>query len=138
PDRPGVAHQIFSALAAEGINVDMIVQTTKAQNTTDLLFTVTRDDLPRAREICQQQVAALGASGPVEHTGLAKVSTVGAGMVSNPGVVARMFGALAENNINIEVISTSEIKVSCLIDESKVETAVRAIHKAFGLDEEAE
>src|SRR5690606_24364499 len=72
PDRPGVAHQIFSALAAEGINVDMIVQTTKAQNTTDLLFTVTRDDLPRAREICQQQVAALGASGLVEHTGLAK------------------------------------------------------------------
>lgn len=137
PDRPGVAHRIFSSLAAEGINVDMIVQTTKARNSTDLLFTVTRDDLPRAREICQQQVAELGASGLVEHTGLAKVSIVGAGMVSNPGVAARMFGALAENGINIEVISTSEIKVSCLIDESQVETAVKAIHTAFGLDAEA-
>lgn len=135
PDRPGVAYQIFSALAAEGINVDMIVQTTKAENTTDLLFTVTRDDLARAREICEQQVKALGAKGVVERTGLAKVSIIGAGMVSNPGVAARMFQALAENQINIEVISTSEIKISCLIAEEHVKTAVQAIHDAFQLGE---
>src|SRR5690606_19532291 len=135
PDRPGVAHQIFSSLAAEGINVDMIVQTTKAENTTDLLFTVTRDDLARAREICEQQVKALGAKGVVERTGLAKVSIIGAGMVSNPGVAARMFQALAENQINIEVISTSEIKISCLIAEEHVKTAVQAIHDAFQLGE---
>src|SRR5690606_9032653 len=128
PDRPGVAYQIFSQLAAEGINVDMIVQTTKAQETTDMLFTVTRDDLPRTREICRQQVEQLGAGGFLEHVGLAKVSIVGAGMVSNPGVAARMFGALAEHDINIEVISTSEIKVSCLIAEKDVEKAVRALH----------
>lgn len=137
PDRPGVAHKIFSALADEGINVDMIVQTTKAENTTDLLFTVTRDDLPPTREICQRLVEELGAKGVVEHVGLAKVSIVGAGMVSNPGVAARMFGALAERGINIDVISTSEIKVSCLIDETRLEEAVRAIHQAFDLGEPA-
>src|SRR5690606_22956675 len=134
PDRPGVAHKIFAALAAEGINVDMIVQTTKAEKTTDLLFTVTRDDLPRTREICAELVRELGARTLVDQTHLVKVSIVGSGMMSNPGVAAKMFGALAENGINIEVISTSEIKISCLIDEAQMEQAVRAIHAAFELD----
>ncbi len=137
PDRPGVAHRLFSALAAEAINVDMIVQSTKQENTTDLLFTVTRDDLPRTLEIAQAVAAELGAADVRHATGLGKVSIVGAGMVSNPGVAARMFEALAQHSINIQVISTSEIKVSCLIDLDQVPDAVRAIHDAFGLAEAA-
>ncbi|OUM98041.1 MAG: aspartate kinase [Firmicutes bacterium ZCTH02-B6] len=136
PDRPGVAHRLFSALAAEHINVDMIVQSTKQEKTTDLLFTVTRDDLPKTLEIADAVAKELGATGVLHATGLGKVSIVGAGMVSNPGVAARMFGALAANNVNIQVISTSEIKVSCLIDLDQVPVAVRAIHEAFGLGEE--
>lgn len=138
PDRPGVAHRLFSALAAENINVDMIVQSTKQEKTTDLLFTVTRDDLPRTLEIAESIAKELGAKGVLHATDLGKVSIVGAGMVSNPGVAARMFGALAANNINIQVISTSEIKVSCLIDLEQVPTAVRAIHDAFGLSSQTE
>src|SRR5690606_23177069 len=95
PDRPGVAHRIFSALAAEGINVDMIVQSTKQENTTDLLFTVTRDDLPRTLEITENIARELGAAGVRHATELGKVSIVGAGMMSNPGVAARMFEAMA-------------------------------------------
>lgn len=133
PDRPGVAHRIFSALAAEQINVDMIVQSTKQENTTDLLFTVTRDDLPRTLEITENIARELGAAGVRHATELGKVSIVGAGMMSNPGVAARMFEAMAANGINIQVISTSEIKVSCLIDLDQVPKAVRAIHTAFGL-----
>lgn len=136
PDRPGVAHTIFSALAADGINVDMIVQTTKQENTTDLLFTVTRDDLARAREIVQGVAGTLGAKGVLDDATVAKVSIVGAGMMSNPGVAARMFQALAEEGINIQVISTSEIKVSCLIDEQHAKTAVQAIHRAFELSQD--
>lgn len=133
PDRPGTAHRVFSALAAEHINVDMIVQTTKQENHTDMLFTVTRDDLTRTLEITEEIAREMGAAGVLHATGLGKVSIVGAGMVSNPGVAARMFEALAENNINIQVISTSEIKVSCLIDLDSVPMAVRAIHEAFDL-----
>lgn len=134
PDRPGVAHQLFSALADEQINVDMIVQTTKREHHTDMLFTVTRDDLPKTLEVTEQVASELGASGVLHATDVGKVSIVGAGMMSNPGVAARMFQALAENGINIQVISTSEIKVSCLINLDDVPTAVRAIHDAFGLD----
>ncbi len=95
PDKPGVAYRIFSALAAENINVDMIVQTTKQENTTDLLFTVTRDDLAKTLEVTRDVAGDLGAAGVLHATGLGKVSIVGAGMVSNPGVAARMFEALA-------------------------------------------
>ncbi|MBO2518855.1 MAG: aspartate kinase [Firmicutes bacterium] len=135
PDRPGVAHQLFNALAQEEINVDMIVQTTKAQQATDLLFTVTRDDLPRAKQIVEAVARDLGATAVQEDPSVAKVSIVGAGMMSHPGVAARMFGALAEGGINIHVISTSEIKISCLIDEDRVEEAVRRVHQAFRLDQ---
>ncbi|WP_304173161.1 aspartate kinase [Limnochorda pilosa] len=135
PDRPGVAHQLFNALAQEEINVDMIVQTTKAQQATDLLFTVTRDDLPRAKQIVEAVARDLGATAVQEDPSVAKVSIVGAGMMSHPGVAARMFGALAEGGINIHVISTSEIKISCLIDEERVEEAVRRVHQAFRLDQ---
>ncbi|MDI3280953.1 MAG: aspartate kinase, partial [Bacillota bacterium] len=136
PDRPGVAYRIFDALAKERINVDMIVQSTKEAQVTDLLFTVSRDDLPLAREIIQEICPQLGARGFLWDDHVAKVSIVGAGMVSNPGVAARMFQALAEEQINIQVISTSEIRISCLIDEDRVVDAVRAIHKAFGLEKD--
>lgn len=135
PDRPGVAAKIFMALAEDGINVDMIVQTPKETQTTDLLFSIALDDLRRTLEIAEDVAEELGATGVVYNDNLAKVSIVGAGMVSNPGVAARMFQVLAENNINIEVISTSEIKVSCLIRRDQAITAVRAIHDHFKLGE---
>lgn len=136
PDRPGVAHKIFSTLANEGINVDMIVQTTKEQQTTDMVFSLSRDDLARARELIQGVADELGARRVFVDDHVAKVSIVGAGMVSNPGVAARMFQALAEHDINIIVISTSEIKVSCLVKADDVLKAVRVVHEAFGLDQE--
>lgn len=137
PDRPGVAYRVFSALARERINVDMIVQSTKAEKTTDLLFTVSQDDLPRTAEVIDEVSRELGAGGVLTDLTVAKVSVVGAGMVSNPGVAALMFEALAENGINIQVISTSEIRISCLIDAGKVKEAANAIHAKFGLDRES-
>lgn len=134
PDHPGVAYRIFSALAGEGINVDMIVQTTRQGAVTDLVFSTTRDDIDRVREIVDALAKELGAGPVLYDRTVAKVSIIGAGMVSNPGVAARMFEALAEEGINIHVISTSEIKVSCLIDEDRVDGAMRAIHAKFGLD----
>ncbi|HEY8426343.1 MAG TPA: aspartate kinase [Limnochordales bacterium] len=133
PDRPGVAFRLFSELAAAGINVDMIVQTAKQQATTDLLFTVARTDLDQTLEITRRVASELGAHDVRHDDTVGKVSIVGAGMYSNPGVAARMFGALAAQGINIQAISTSEIKVSCLIDEQRLEEAVRAVHDAFGL-----
>ena len=136
PDRPGVAHEIFSVLAAEGINVDMIVQTTKQGPVTDLLFTISQDDYELTKRLMERVGQQLGIERILYSERLAKVSIVGAGMMSNPGVAAAMFGVLAENGINIEVISTSEIKVSCLVEANKVETAVQAIHDRFKLGEE--
>lgn len=133
PDRPGVAHRIFSRLANEGINVDMIVQTNRAQHVTDLVFSTTADDAALVKEITESLAQELGAGEVLMSVSVGKVSIVGAGMVSNPGVAARMFEALAEENINIQVISTSEIKVSCLIDVEDVERAVRALHAKFEL-----
>ena len=133
PDRPGVAHSIFSRLAEEGINVDMIVQTGKDRHVTDMVFSVNSEDAPLARKITAELSRELEAGEVLVDDTLGKVSIVGAGMVSNPGVAARMFEALAEENINIEVISTSEIKVSCLISAEHVERAVRALHAKFDL-----
>ncbi|HHW13773.1 MAG TPA: aspartate kinase [Firmicutes bacterium] len=134
PDRPGGAHRVFSALARERINVDMIVQSTKAEKTTDLLFTVSRDDLQRTAEVVEEVSKELGAKGVLTDLSVAKVSVVGAGMVSNPGVAALMFEALAERGINIQVISTSEIRISCLIEAERIGEAANAIHAKFGLD----
>jgi len=133
PDKPGVAHRIFSVLARHGINVDMIVQITKEKEFTDLLFTVSRDAFNVTHKLMIDVKEELGASQLLDDQDVGKVSIVGAGMMSNPGVAARMFEALAENEINIEVISTSEIKISCLIKSDKVDQAVRAIHAKFGL-----
>ncbi len=137
PDQPGVAYKLFSALAEEGINVDVIAQTNKSVGVTDVIFSVSRDDRAAAVEIVEVVAQELGAAGVRADESVAKVSIVGAGMVSNPGVAARMFGALAREEINIQVISTSEIKVSCLIEADQVERAVRSIHEEFRLGEGA-
>ncbi|MGD0622847.1 MAG: aspartate kinase [Thermacetogeniaceae bacterium] len=128
PDRPGIAKHLFRALAAEKIDVDMIIQSWMRSGKNDIVFTVTRDDLPRALPVVERVVGEIGAAGMDYNDHMAKVSIVGAGMVSNPGVAADMFEALADENININMISTSEIKISCVIEENEVLRAVRAIH----------
>ncbi len=134
PDRPGVAAALFKALAAENINVDMIIQNVSENQRTDISFTVNKEDLQKAEEITAAVAEKLGAGGVSVDRDIAKVSLVGAGMRTHPGVAADMFSALAENDINIEMISTSTIKISCVIRAQDVEKAVRAIHSKFGLD----
>ncbi|MGZ4152933.1 MAG: aspartate kinase [Actinomycetota bacterium] len=131
PDRPGVAATIFRAVAAEGVHVDMIVQNVGHDGQTDLSFTVPRDDLPRLTPVLDRVVKEIGAPEYTTDDGIAKVSLVGAGMRSSPGVVAEMFEALAEKGINIEMISTSSIRVSCIVRRADAEEAVRTIHDRF-------
>jgi len=133
PDRPGVARSVFAPLAEAGINVDMIVQNVGHGGTTDLSFTVSRVELPRARKVLGPVVADLGAQELTTDDSVAKVSIVGAGLHNAPGYAARMFGALADAGVNIEMISTSEVRITCMIAEAKLETAVRALHSAFEL-----
>jgi aspartate kinase len=128
PDHPGVCKHLFKALAAEQVDVDMIIQSWMRSGKNDIVFTVTRDDLPRALPIVEKVVQEIGAGGMDHNDHMAKVSIVGAGMVSNPGVAADMFAALAEENININMISTSEIRISCVVEESEAIKAVQAIH----------
>jgi len=137
PDRPGVAATIFRALADEGVNVDMIVQNVSHQDRTDVSFTAPREDLPRVRATMDRMVGDVGAVGYTLDEGIAKVSLVGAGMKSHPGVAADMFAALAEEGINIEMISTSSIRISCLIRAADADRAVRAIHARFAIAEES-
>jgi aspartate kinase len=138
PDRPGVAHRLFAALAAEHINVDMIIQSQSRQGRNDIAFTVDREDLEHAAEVARAVGRELGVEAVLAEAGYGKVSLVGAGMASNPGVAATMFGALAQAGINIEMISTSEIKISCLIRADRLEEAVRAVHAAFRLGGDGE
>src|SRR5712671_4647577 len=135
PDKPGIAAKVFGPLAELGIVVDVIVQTPAHEDgRTDVAFTVGRADVDRANEQMRKIAKQIGA-GKVEHEeGIAKVSIVGVGMRNHAGVAAKMFQVLADEGVNIRVISTSEIKVSCLIDEKYAELAVRALHTAFGLD----
>ncbi|GIX09902.1 aspartate kinase [Elioraea sp.] len=134
PDRPGVAAAVFGGLAAANVNVDMIVQNVSADGTTDMTFTVGRADLARARAVLEQARDKVGFAELVADPGVAKISVVGVGMRTHAGVANTMFRALAERGINIEVISTSEIKISVLIREEATELAVRALHSAYGLD----
>ena len=137
PDRPGIAARIFSEIARANVNVDMIVQNVSAEGHTDVSFTVVKSDLNRALETARRLAEEVGA-GPVESDeNVAKVSVVGIGMRSHTGVAERMFRALADGEVNILMISTSEIKISCIIEESSAETALRAVHAAFGLSEGA-
>ncbi len=135
PDRPGVAAGIFGPLAENAINVDMIVQNISLDGqTTDMTFTVGRADLQRALAVLEQNAAALGNPKIVHDATVAKVSVIGVGMRSHAGVAQQMFKSLASKGINIQVITTSEIKISVLIDEAYTELALRTLHTAYGLD----
>jgi aspartate kinase len=135
PDRPGIAAAIFGPLAEAGISVDTIVQNASVERLTDLTFTVSRADLKRAAALVEPVAREIGASAVLTDDHLAKVSVVGAGMQSAPGYAARMFRALYEAGINIELITTSEIRITCLIDAGRVPEAVRALHQAFELEQ---
>jgi aspartate kinase len=134
PDRPGIAAALFGPLAAANVNVDMIVQNVAADGTTDLTFTLGKADLPRARKVLDEAHAAIGYAEIMADSDVAKISVVGVGMRSHAGVASTMFRALADKAINIQVISTSEIKVSVLVGAEYTELAVRALHTAYGLD----
>jgi aspartate kinase len=134
PDRPGVAATVFKAIAAEGINIDMIVQNVSHGGETDLSFTAPRDDLPKLRGLLERITADIGTDRFTIDDDIAKLSLVGAGMKSHPGVAADMFDALAGEGINIEMISTSPIRISCVIRRADGERALRTIHTRFGLD----
>jgi len=135
-DRPGAAHAIFEAVAARHVNVNMIIQSVPRRERADISFTVAASDMTAAVEAVRSVARDVAAEEVLADAEVAMVSAVGAGMVSNPGVAARMFGALARDGINIELIATSEIKVSCVIRAVDVERAVRALHAEFALDRE--
>ena len=134
PDRPGISAALFENLANANINVDMIVQNTSKDELTDISFTVPRADMKVAEQIVARIAAEIGAGGVSHDAEIAKVSLVGAGMKTSPGVAAKMFRVLADNNINIHMISTSTIRVSVVMSATDMESAVRALHTAFGLD----
>lgn len=133
PNIPGMAAKIFSELNEKNINVDMIVQSASANETSDISFTVTKTDLVKASKIMEEVTKEIGATGVISDDNVAKVSIIGVGMRSHSGVAATMFSVLASKGINIDMISTSEIKISCIIKRDKVEESVRALHEAFNL-----
>jgi aspartate kinase len=137
PDLPGVASKILGPIAAENIEVDMIVQNISANGTTDFTFTVNRNDFMRAQKVLESLRVDLGGNTTIiGDSSIVKVSIVGVGMRSHAGIASTMFKVLADEGINIQMISTSEIKISVVVDEKYLELAVRALHKAFGLDQE--
>lgn len=136
PDQPGIATAIFEPLGKESISVDTIVQNASVERVTDLTFTVTKSDLDKAMQVVEPIAKSIGARGCIADAKLGKVSIVGTGMQNTPGYAARMFRTLYDANINIELISTSEIRITCIIDEVLVSDAVAALHKAFELDKE--
>jgi aspartate kinase len=133
PDRPGVAAEVFGRLANANVNVDMIIQNVSEEGTTDISFTTPKEDLTRAKRAVEQVVDELSARGWSVDESVAKVSLVGAGMKTHPGVAALMFRSLADAGVNLDMISTSSIRISCVISAEQVEQAVRALHSAFGL-----
>jgi aspartate kinase len=137
PDRPGIAYQILGPVGDANIDVDMIVQNVGHDGLTDFSFTVHRNDYQKTLDVLKPVVAHIKARGVVGGEKIAKVSAVGVGMRSHAGIASTMFRSLAEEGINIEMISTSEIKISVLIDEKYLELAVRVLHKAFGLEQAA-
>ncbi len=138
PDQPGVASRLFSPISQAGIVVDVIIQNTSADGHTDLTFTVPRPDFNRTLDLVRPVAAVIGAGQVEGDTNIAKVSIIGIGMRNHAGVAAKMFNTLAREGINIQTINTSEIKISCIIDEKYTELAVRSLHDAFGLAEEVE
>ena len=136
PDRPGIAARVFRRMADEGVNVDMIVQNVSTDGTTDISFTVPREDGLRAKNSIDAELREIGAQDVTYDEGIGKVSLVGAGMRSHPGVAATMFAALADAGVNIEMISTSSIRISVVVREADVVKAVRAVHDRFSLSDE--
>jgi aspartate kinase len=138
PDQPGIAAKIFGPIAEAGILVDMIIQNTRqgGGGETDLTFTVSKAGYQQALEIERKVAAEIGASDVFGDENIAKVSVIGVGMKNHSGVASLMFNTLARENINIIMISTSEIRISCIIEEKYTELAVRVLHSAFGLDQE--
>ncbi len=134
PDRPGIAVAILEPLAKAGISVDTIVQNASIENITDLTFTVAKSQLNRAMEVVKPIAESIGARQCVSDSRLGKVSVIGTGMQNTPGYAARMFGALSEQGINIQLITTSEIRITCIIDEARVKDAVRTLHRVFELE----
>ena len=134
PDRPGIAASIFEALAKANISIDTIVQNASIGNITDLTFTVAKSQLDRAMEVVKPIAQSIGARECVSDARLGKVSIIGTGMQNTPGYAARMFGTLSEQGINIQLITTSEIRITCIIDEARVKDAVHALHHAFELE----
>ncbi len=134
PDRPGVAYQIVGPISDANIDIDMIIQNQGVDGTTDFTFTVHRNDCPAALDILRAQAEKLGAREVLSDDGIVKVSLVGIGMKSHAGIAARMFEVLADKGINIQMIGTTEIKISVIIDEEHLETAVQALHDAFELE----
>ncbi len=135
PDQPGVAATVFRAMADLDVNVDMIVQNVSDHGVTDISFTVPHGDLARSVDLAERLAAKIGATGVSADDSIARVSVIGAGMRANPGVAATMFETLSACGVNIQMISTSAIRVSCMVDGDQVEEAVRALHDAFGLAE---
>jgi aspartate kinase len=135
PDQPGIAAALFEPLAQAGMSVDTIVQNTSVERTTDISFTVSRTDLPGALRQMEGVLDAIGAAGIVSDSTLASVSVVGSGMQNTPGYASRMFRILADGNINIDMITTSEIRISCIVKEEQLGEAVRLLHRGFQLDE---
>jgi len=134
PDQPGIAAKIFSPIAEAGILVDMIIQNTRSAGQTDLTFTVPTADYKKALDIEKRVAEKIGAEDVYGDPNIAKVSVIGVGMKNHSGVASLMFNALARDNINIIMISTSEIRISCVIEEKYAELAVRILHTVFGLD----
>jgi len=135
PDKPGTSYQVFHSLAEKNINVDIIVQNIGTQGLADLSFTVAVDDLEKAEQVLGPAIQAIGAKGLTSSLDLAKVSIVGTGIRSHPGYADKMFGALANEGINIASIATSEIRITCLVDKANVQRAVQALHSAFELEQ---
>ena len=135
PDRPGVAAALFEPLAQSGISVDTIVQNTSEDRTTDISFTVSRTDLNVALAKVEASTKEIGAASLTSEANLAAVSVVGSGMQNTPGYASRMFRVLADGNVNIDMITTSEIRISCIIKEDQAQEAVRLLHRGFRLDE---
>src|SRR5690606_24451510 len=134
PDRPGISAALFEPLADAGVNVDMIVQNTSTDGSTDISFTVPMADMQVAEDVVRRVAAEIGAAGVTHDNDIAKVSLVGAGMKSSPGVAAKMFRVLADEQVNIEMISTSTIRISVVVATADLERAARSLHTAFGLD----
>ena len=134
PDRPGVSALLFESLAQANVNVDMIVQNTSIDGTTDISFTLPLGDIATALPILKKVGDEVGAKGVSQDENIVKLSLVGAGMKSSPGIAAKMFRVLADNNVNIEMISTSTIRISVVVERNMLETAIRALHTAFDLD----